>query len=178
MRKTVLWLVAVSVFCASGYLLASGAHKYVGLKKCAMCHKSETKGNQYGKWLATAHAKAYERLASPEALESAKKTAVAGNPQESPKCLRCHTTGYGEDASLFGEGFVVTDGVQCESCHGAGSDYVSLSVMKDKTKAIASGMLMPTKDVCIKCHNEESPNYKVFNFEESYKAIAHPAPKE
>lgn len=178
MRKTFFWLAVAVIFCAGGSARAEGAHKYVGVKKCSMCHKSEAKGGQYGHWLASSHAKAYERLASPEAAEAAKKLEVSGNPQESPKCLKCHTTGYGEESSLFGDGFVKTDGVQCESCHGAGGDYLSLSVMKDRTKAMAAGLILPTKEVCVKCHNPESPNYKEFNFDESVKVIAHPGPKE
>ena len=178
MRKVIFWIFVISVFCVSSYVLAAGPHKYVGVKKCAMCHKSEAKGNQYGQWLSSAHAKAYERLASPEAQESANKKGIIGNPQEAPQCVKCHVTGYGEDAGLFGEGFVRTDGVQCESCHGAGGDYLSLSVMKDKAKAIAAGLVIPTKETCVRCHNTESPNYKEFNFEESFKKIAHPQPKE
>jgi nitrate/TMAO reductase-like tetraheme cytochrome c subunit len=85
--------------------------------------------------------------------------------------VKCHVTGYGEDA-LFTESFVKTDGVQCESCHGAGSDYLSLSVMKDRAKAIAQGLIIPTKELCVKCHNPESPNYKEFNYDEYSKKIA------
>lgn len=161
-----------------GALSAEGEHKYVGVKKCAMCHKSEAKGNQYGKWLASKHAKAYERLASPEAEETAKRAGVTGNPQEAPQCVKCHVTAYGVDKSLLGEGYVMADGVQCESCHGAGGDYTSLSVMKDKAKAMAAGLIMPTKEACVKCHNPESPNYKELNYEESFKEIAHPNPQK
>ncbi len=178
MRKAIILLSIVSVFCASGYVLAEGPHKYVGVKKCAMCHKSEAKGNQHGKWLSSAHAKAYERLASPEALESAKKRGITGNPQEAPQCVKCHVTGYGEDTGLFTESFVKTDGVQCETCHGAGSDYLALSTMKDKAKAIAQGLIIPTKELCVKCHNPESPNYKEFDYDKYYSIIAHPRPKE
>ena len=179
MRKVFFcFLTIAAVVCVSGSAKAEGPHKYVGVKKCAMCHKSEAKGNQYGRWLSTAHAKAYERLASPEAQETAKKKGVTGNPQEAPQCVKCHVTGFGEDESLFTEGFVKTDGVQCETCHGAGGDYLSLNVMKDRTKSIAAGLIMPTKEVCVKCHNPESPNYREFNFDESVKRIAHPRPKE
>lgn len=160
-----------------GLVAAEDKHKYVGVKKCAMCHKSEAKGNQHGQWLSSAHARAYERLASPEALEAAKKKGVAGNPQEAPQCLKCHVTGYGEDASLFSEGFISSDGVQCETCHGAGSDYLALSIMKDRAKSVQGGLIIPTKELCVKCHNSESPNYKEFNFDESVKKIAHPRPK-
>ncbi len=177
MRKVILWLVIVSIFCVIGYVWAAGPHKYVGVKKCAMCHKSEAKGNQHAQWLSSKHAKAYEKLASPEAKELASKKGVTGNPQEAPECLKCHVTGYGEDAGLFTDSFIKTDGVQCETCHGAGSDYLGLSVMKDKTKSVTAGLIIPTKEVCVKCHNPESPSYKEFNFEEFSKKIAHPRPK-
>jgi len=176
-RKFIFWLTIVSVFCVSGYALAGSSHKYVGVKKCAMCHKSESKGNQYGQWLSSGHSKAYEKLASPQALESAKKKGVTGNPQDAPECIKCHVTGFGEDAGLFTESFVKTDGVQCETCHGAGSDYLGLSVMKDKAKAVAAGLIIPTKEACVKCHNPESPNYKEFDYDKYYSKIAHPRPK-
>lgn len=172
-------LAAVLPFIATGSLVfAGGTHTYVGVKKCSMCHKAESKGNQYGQWLSTKHSKAYATLATPEAQETAKKAGVSGNPQEAPECLRCHVTGYGKDSSVFGQGFVKEDGVQCEACHGAGGDYWSITVMKDKAKAIEAGLIMPTKEVCVSCHNEESPNYKEFNFDEFYKKIAHPKPQE
>ena len=82
------------------------------------------------------------------------------------------------DSALLGEGFVIADGVQCETCHGAGSDYLSLSTMKDRARAIAAGLIIPTKEACVKCHNTESPNYKEFNYDEFLKQITHPRPKE
>lgn len=176
MRKMIFCLAVTALLCVGSIVLADGTHKYIGVKKCAMCHKSEAKGNQYGKWLSTKHAKAYETLGGAAALETAKKCNVAGNPQETPQCLKCHTTGYGADSSLLGEGFVKEDGVQCESCHGAGGDYMAMSVMKDKEKAIGAGLVIPTKETCVKCHNPESPNYKEFNFDKFYPEIAHPNP--
>ena len=179
-RQAFFWLVlvSVSVFCVSGSVSAEAPHKYVGVKKCSMCHKSESKGNQYGQWLSSAHAKAYERLASPEAQELANKKGITGNPQEAPQCVKCHVTGFSEDAGLFTESFVKTDGVQCETCHGAGSDYLSLSVMKDRVKAVQAGLIIPTKEACVKCHNPESPNYKEFDYDKYYPLIAHPRPKQ
>lgn len=178
MRKWILCLTGVLFLCVGGAVLANGTHKYVGVKKCAMCHKSEAKGNQHGKWLSTKHAKAYETLASPAAIETAKKAGVSGNPQEAPQCLKCHTTGYGADSSLIGEGFAKADGVQCEACHGAGGDYMAMSVMKDKAKSIEAGLVIPTKEVCVTCHNAESPNYPGFDFDKLYPEIAHPMPKK
>lgn len=178
MRVRLATVIAVTSLIACGLAAAGTGHKYAGVKKCSMCHKSEAKGNQHGQWLTTNHAKAYEGLASPEAQETAKRVGLSGDPQQAPQCLKCHVTAYGVDSSLLGEGFAVSDGVQCESCHGAGGDYLSLSVMKDTAKSIAAGLIIPTKETCVKCHNTESPNYKEFNFEESVKKIAHPRPKE
>lgn len=181
MKGKILMVIAVAAILSVvlyGLAAADGNHKYVGVKKCSMCHKSEAKGNQYGQWLSSKHAKAYERLAIPEAQDTAKKAGVSGNPQQAPQCLKCHTTAYGVDSSLLGDSFVATDGVQCEACHGAGGDYLSLSVMKDKAKAIAAGLVIPTRETCIKCHNPESPNYKEFDFDKYSKEVAHPRPRE
>jgi hypothetical protein len=36
---------------------------------------------------------------------------------------------------------------------------------------------MPTAETCHGCHNEESPTFKDFNFEERVAQIAHPYPE-
>ena len=178
MRKKVLLAgVFMAVLFYGGNMVYAADHKYVGTKKCSMCHKSEAKGNPYGKWLSSAHAKAYEKLGSPEAKEAATKAGVTGNPQQDQKCLKCHVTAYGVDASLLGEGFVKEEGVQCEACHGAGSDYMAMSVMKDKAKSVEAGLTASPKEGCVKCHNQESPTFKGFNLDEYYKKIDHSRPK-
>jgi quercetin dioxygenase-like cupin family protein len=42
--------------------------------------------------------------------------------------------------------------LDCESCHGPGSEYKSLAVMKDREKAKAAGMVIPTATFCARCH--------------------------
>ncbi len=174
MRRVVFGCLAV-LLCAGSLVFA---HKYIGVKKCSMCHKSDEKVNQHSLWVSTKHAKAYETLGTDAGKETAQKAGVAGNPQEEPKCLKCHVAAYGVDSGLLEEGFKKEDGVQCEACHGAGRDYMAMSVMKDRQKAIEAGLVMPTKEVCVKCHNPESPNYKEFNFDEFYSKIAHPNPNK
>lgn len=44
--------------------------------------------------------------------------------------------------------------LDCESCHGAGSEYKSLTVMKDAEKAKAAGLVLPTATFCATCHRE------------------------
>ncbi len=158
---------------------AAAVHQYVGVKKCKMCHVSEKGGAQYGKWLESKHAKAYESLAGSLAKDIAKKRGIA-DPQKSAECLQCHQTGYGEPADHFGAAFVATDGVQCESCHGAGKDYIGMKTMKGITdgtlKGADYGLVLPTQDRCVHCHNVKSPTFVEMNFAADSTKIAHPIP--
>ncbi|MFQ5599343.1 MAG: multiheme c-type cytochrome [Candidatus Krumholzibacteriia bacterium] len=153
-------------------------HKYVGVKKCGMCHKAKAKGNQLGKWEDSKHAKAFETLATEKALQFAKERGLDKPPQESDECLKCHVTGHGKPAELFEASFKKELGVQCESCHGPGSDYKKMKIMKDREIAVAAGLVIPDEKTYKQCHNEESPAYKGFDFEERFALIAHPNPKK
>jgi hypothetical protein len=185
MKKT---LTALALFSACLLYLSFASYaqtpqaQYVGVKKCKMCHQSVEKGNQFGIWEASLHAKAFDTLATDAAKEVAKKTGLTTDPQASPECLKCHVTGYEAPATAKTDSWTQTDGVGCESCHGAGSLYKSMKVMKDLTAGTqdpdAVGFITGKKETCLKCHNESSPTFKPFNFEERYKIIAHPLPKK
>jgi CheY-like chemotaxis protein len=141
-------IVLVGAFVAAGSARAAD-RTYLGAEKCGkLCHKIE-----YASWLTTKHANALKSL-KPE--EQAKK-----------ECVQCHVTG----------GTVKLAGVQCEACHGPGSEYKSLQVMKVREKAIAAGLTIPTEKTCVKCHNSKSPHYKGFNFAESSKKVHDKKPK-
>jgi hypothetical protein len=90
-------------------------------------------------------------------------------------CLKCHATFAEFDKSLH-QGIKLDEGVSCESCHGPGSVYKSMSIMKSREKSLANGLIIPTKEVCVKCHNEESPTFKGFNYEEYVARISHDDP--
>ena len=47
-----------------------------------------------------------------------------------------------------------TPPLDCEDCHGPGSEYKSKAVMKDPAKAAAAGLVMPDKAFCAKCHKK------------------------
>lgn len=158
--------------------------QYVGAEACGKCHKRETTGNQLGQWQQSKHAKAFASLGTPEAKKIAAAKGIA-DPQKDGKCLKCHVTAFGVDAALIAKpaiegekGYQAEDGVQCESCHGPGSQYKARKVMKDKTAAIAAGLIIPDEKVCKTCHNAESPSYKEFNFAEMKKKIEHPNPNK
>jgi len=169
--------IAVLGVSLTSFVFAAGEAHYIGADKCAkMCHKAKTKGEQYGIWQKTKHAQAYTTLATPAALETAKKAGVSGDPQKAGACLKCHVTGFEAAATLKDSTYSDKEGISCEACHGAGSNYAKLGVMKDKKASIAAGLTLPTEAVCVKCHNKESPNYKEFVFADMVKKIAHPKP--
>jgi hypothetical protein len=92
--------------------------------------------------------------------------------------LKCHATAYNFSEAKVTESVPVEEGVSCESCHGPGKDYMKKSVMEDKDAAIEAGLVIPDEQTCKKCHNEESPNYKPFDFAARWEEIKHPVPKE
>ena len=108
-------------------------HEFVGAKKCKICHK---KSGVYESWEATPHATAWENL--PEA------------DQKKQELRKYYTTGTTADGELL-------TGVQCEACHGPGADYKKKSIMEDREKAIEAGLIIPTKETCMTCHNEKAP---------------------
>jgi len=175
--------LSVAAGCLIAYSSAPKAadHAYVGTAKCAICHKTEAQGEMYPKWQASAHAKAYEALASDKAKEFAKAKGIA-DPQTSMDCLKCHVTAAGVDAALLGPKYAKEDGVGCESCHGAGADYIKKSTMEGLAggtiEPASVGLVMPTADDCKKCHNEESPTFSGFDFDKMVAKIAHPMPAE
>lgn len=151
-------------------------HEFAGVTKCSLCHKKESQGSQYQIWQATAHARAFGTLGTPAAIELANKLGIA-DPQQSGKCLRCHSTAYAFGEQKVTDKIPVEEGISCETCHGPGMDYGKLTVMKDREEAIAAGLIIPGEQTCLKCHNESAPNVKAFNFQESWGKIIHPVPR-
>lgn len=161
-------------------LNAQSKFKYVGAKTCMPCHMTPKSGAAYKIWQASAHAKAFATLATPAAKEIAQKKGIA-DPQKDEKCMKCHDTAFGVAAAQLAPSFKPGEGVGCEVCHGAGSEYKTMQLMKDidtgKVKGETVGLVKPDEKACLKCHNAESPTFKAFNFAEMSKKIAHPTPK-
>jgi len=174
MTKKVLMITAVLMFMG-GFVFAQD-YQYIGAAKCKMCHNSAKSGYQYKIWSESLHSKALESLKSQKSMDYAKANGIA-DPSKDMKCLKCHSTYHqvGEDAILS---LTADEGVSCESCHGPGSKYKAMNIMKDQALALKSGLVLPTKEVCEKCHNKENPFYKPFNFDEAVKKIAHPTPEQ
>jgi len=164
--------------------------KFIGAEKCKNCHQSKAAGNQFAKWKEMKHARAFEILASDEAKKVAKEKGV-GDPQKSPKCLKCHVTAHEVAADKLAKGFNVKLGVQCESCHGPGEKHFKARFAaageEDASgkgekgyQAIPDDEIVkrPPMKTCLACHNEEAPTFKDFCLKKRYTEIAHLDPRK
>ncbi|MCH9030062.1 MAG: cytochrome c family protein [Bacteroidetes bacterium] len=172
-------IMLISAVILSPLFLSFAQQSYVGVKTCVMCHKSEKQGEQLSIWEDSQHSKAYETLLTEKADKIAKEKGFETKASETAECLKCHTSGYNVDASLLGKKFKIEQGVQCETCHGPGSDYKSKKIMKVREKAVANGLNLYENplDLCITCHNAESPTMVEFDFPESWEKIKHRKPE-
>jgi len=159
---------------------AGGKHPvYVGAKVCATCHQ----GHQFSRWLASKHARAYAVLAKPEARRIAELSGIPQEPQESPMCLGCHATGAHVEEWEKDETFSTLDGVQCEKCHGPGSEYIDTTVMMDRKAALEAGLVIPTVQDCMGCHDVKGSHVAVhklpkLDIMQAMSDIAHPTPED
>jgi len=148
---------------------------YVGSAKCKMCHKSEKAGQQFPLWEARKHSKSFEALSLEKAKEYAEAAGVTGDPAVCPDCVKCHAPLH-EKAPDF-----KAEGVNCEVCHGPGSDYKKMTVMKDHAESVKMGMTDykspdDIKKKCLTCH--ESAHGKTFDFASAWEKVKHPRPEK
>lgn len=137
--------------------------KITGPNACAECHKDET-----AVWKETHHFKTFNAMhRSKGAASIAKKLGIKRIKSES-LCLGCHFT----EAKVRGK-TQITAGISCESCHGAGKDWLKVhsefSGKKNKEseskadeaarwkKSVAAGMIRPRSVYelaknCYGCH--------------------------
>jgi hypothetical protein len=187
--KRTLIVLSVGLALAGTWLVAAAQdakkdeakYTYVGVKTCKMCHSKEATGDQYKVWAGTAHAKAFEALASDESKAAAKKLGI-DDPQKADACLKCHVTAFPVMGDLENQKITLEEGISCESCHGPGSGYKGLKVMKDlyagTIKPESVGLNVVDEKTCLKCHVAEgNPFHKEFKYDEYLKKIVHPIPK-
>jgi len=161
----VLFLAAVPRADAA----APAVHGFVGVASCAgsTCHgRSEANGkivrqDELKLWqdpasLAGAHSRAYRVLAEPRARAIAARLGI-GEAASAPMCLGCHATPTG--GAAVAPRFQRSDGVGCEACHGAASDWLAshYAVGGSHAANVARGMA-PLDDPraraarCLDCH--------------------------
>jgi YVTN family beta-propeller protein len=155
---------------------------YIGAKACAECHDDPITGAQYTKWRSTPHARAYQALLKPESREITRLSGITEEPTKSRMCLGCHATASDEEDWRKDEGLRLEDGMQCEMCHGPGSEYSDKDIMNDHDKAVLRGLKIPTKEDCHRCHRPKGShdmvlkNRKPFDVDEAWIAIEHAIP--
>ena len=177
MRKLIAGFVSI-LFLMVLFVVTNaiaGDAKYVGVKKCKACHIK-----QYKSWAKTSMATSFENLKSGVKVAEKKKAGLDPDKDytHDAKCLRCHTTGYGKPGGFTSiEETPKLANVQCEECHGPGSEYKVIMKKNKKyplSEGKAAGLVLPSEDKrgCIECHGSDSPfNEKVdpkyaFNFKE------------
>lgn len=183
-RNFIRLFAAPAVLLAIGWIGLQAAPKkpiYVGARVCAGCHASGAIGNQYSKWLHSKHSLAYAVLAEPESPEITKLSGLRTPPQESAICLGCHATAWHAEDWEKDETFHIEDGVQCERCHGPGSEYASMEVMKNREAAMMAGLQMPDREFCMDCHIEKGSHLAVLkrpptDIKKGWDLLLHPMP--
>ena len=147
---------------AAGGAVASDPAKIVGANACAECHKQEAEA-----WKGTHHFKTFREMPrKPEAKEIAEKMGLRRIKSES-LCLNCHFTVQQKNNQEE-----AISGISCESCHGAGQDWIKVhsgfsgKTAKTETKAeeetrwklaVSKGMIRPRSlyqlaKNCYSCH--------------------------
>lgn len=184
MRLYFSTILIITVACSFPLWAQESSQKhpvYVGVKVCATCHKGKGMGHQFSRWSASKHARAYAILAKPEAKKIAELSGIPYESQESSTCLGCHATGAHVEEWEKDETFYSTDGVQCEKCHGPGSEYMDAAIMKDRQAALKAGLILPTVQDCMGCHQVKGSHVAVhklpkLDMMQAMSDIAHPTP--
>ena len=169
--KKAFWLIPALIVSAAVLALLGQTFTSVGADKCQICHRTESQGRQYPIWKASRHAASFASLSS--AKEDAAKHLGISDPTEEPKCLKCHAPLFVESPDLKAEG------VTCEACHGPGSEYKKLSLMRNPEEARKNGLASfadaaAVKAKCLTCHDKAHD--RPFDFASAWGKIKHDVP--
>jgi len=181
-RLALLLVPAAALFPrAPGLAAADRQPVYIGVRACAECHAGPAAGDQYGRWQISKHSRAFADLATPEAKAMAQLSGVPDDPAKAPVCLGCHATAADAEPWEKDPGFSVEDGVQCEKCHGPGSEYSSKEVMQDPEAAKRAGLRKLTRQDCMLCHYPKGSHVAVhglppIDIDAAWERIAHRVP--
>ena len=121
--------------------------KFVGAKKCMMCHQTQHKA-----WQEMKHSNAWAAL-SEEQIKS-------GKDEKGRACASCHSTGFGQPSGF--ESLEKTPdlvNVGCESCHGPGSIHMKTMMMAQMNDETPEDKKISKSVGCTSCHNPHI-NYK------------------
>ena len=103
----------------AGFAPPGAGHEKVGAERCGECHKKE-----FRSWNATSHASLLTDSEDDEVVEKAEEIPERleiDDIEEDAACRGCHFSHYTDF-----EGDEQVTSVECESCHGAGADWVDV----------------------------------------------------
>lgn len=168
-RATARVVAALALLICVPASVAIGNASYEGVASCAgsTCHgRAEGNGavvrqDEIASWQEPsspggAHSRAFAVLAGQRGRQIAASLGL-GSATSAPECLGCHATFV--PSAQRGDRFQLSDGVGCESCHGASGDWLAAHYARPATHAsnVANGMT-PLEDpqvranVCLDCH--------------------------
>lgn len=140
------WALLLVAACA-GLGATAEAAEPIGAARCGACHEAI-----YASWQKTAHARSLQSLSEGQ--------------QRDPTCRACHTLApTSDDPELAG--------VQCESCHGEGSEYAPAAVMRDPRLARMLGLEDVTAEQCRFCHEGVDLRLSPLDYRAWVKAMGH-----
>lgn len=114
--------------------MASGKYRYIGPRSCRVCHRDFYNGRKDD-----LHFHTFKKI-------------VNGGYSKEPKCLACHTTGYGVPTGFKDEKKTPQlAGIECEGCHGPGNVHMS----RNDGGGFLAGVDNPDRiqKMCKACHS-------------------------
>ena len=147
---------------------------HIGVVNCtnSLCHgavktwkESNVLQNEYITWSRVdRHARSYRTLFSDTSKRIVNKLDLPTNAHETKLCLDCHT--HNPEPDKRGERIQISDGIQCEACHGAASNWVESHAQPGVThqQNVAAGLTPLSNPVqratlCLSCHMGNSDKY-------------------
>ncbi|MCK5342260.1 MAG: hypothetical protein KAR20_02585, partial [Candidatus Heimdallarchaeota archaeon] len=128
-----------------------GDNDYTAAVDCAdtMCHEE-----QFSAWEKGTHQNAYITLVNT-------KRPKIFDPEKNPRCINCHTLGFGDPDGGFLSSYKIPEsrrGVSCGNCHGKARTHVERALeLESEGKLIDlktfPDIRKPDINVCIKCHD-------------------------
>ena len=98
----------------------------------------------------SAPAQALSPVSDPGGEVAVKPTKAGLSRVGTSTCKMCHKVQFASwSDTAHGKR---TPPLDCESCHGSGSEYKSIPVMKDLAKAKDAGLVLPGAAFCATCH--------------------------
>ena len=118
--------------------------KFLGSEVCIRCHAEQAE-----QWKNTPHARAWQTL-------------VDNHKDQAGECIECHVLGFKKPGGFqTGTQTPSMVNVQCESCHGMGTQHDAFAAAPQKV----------TEATCTKCHNKD--NDPSWNFSAKLAKVAH-----